>query len=64
MRMENLVKGSQTLTDTLNDVLNENWKDVWTELSSGVNDVLSQCFDNSISSVFDKLSYDDFYAET
>ncbi|XP_073819357.1 circadian clock-controlled protein daywake-like [Musca autumnalis] len=63
MKMDNLVKGSQELTQTLNDVLNDNWIEVWNELSAGINDALSKILLQLTVDVFNKLSYDDFFVE-
>nr|XP_013112912.1 unnamed protein product [Stomoxys calcitrans] len=63
VNMENLVRGSQVLTDTLNKVLNDNWRDVWNEMSDGINTALASVYTNITSGVLNELSYDDFYAE-
>ncbi|XP_075145224.1 protein takeout-like isoform X5 [Haematobia irritans] len=63
IRMENLVKDSKELTDAINAVLNDNWRDLWNELSDGINNALSEAYMNILTSVLNKIPYDDFYAE-
>ncbi|XP_075145219.1 protein takeout-like [Haematobia irritans] len=62
-RMDNLVKDSKELTDTINNVLNDNWRDLWNELSDGISNGLSEAYMNILTSVLNKIPYDDFYAE-
>ncbi|XP_013112793.1 circadian clock-controlled protein daywake-like [Stomoxys calcitrans] len=62
IKLDNLVKGSKELTDSLNSALNENWMDFWNELSDGIGNSITQIFTNVLSSVFNELSYDDFFS--
>ncbi|XP_061386798.1 circadian clock-controlled protein daywake-like [Musca vetustissima] len=61
--MDNLVNGSPELSKTINDVINENWRDVWQEISNGLNAALGEVLENLLTGIFNELSYDDFYAE-
>ncbi|XP_013108018.1 circadian clock-controlled protein daywake [Stomoxys calcitrans] len=61
IKMDNLVKGSRELTDTMNKVLNDNWSDVWSELRDGINNALSLIMIQITTKIFDELPYDNFY---
>ncbi|XP_075145231.1 protein takeout-like [Haematobia irritans] len=63
VKMDNLVKGSPELTNSINQVVNENWQDVWAELSDGINKVVAQIFYNAMTPVFNALPYDNFYVD-
>lgn len=61
--LENLFN-NKALSDNMNSFLNENWQIILAELKPSVRDTLSTIVSGIISSVFDKLPYEDLFSET
>lgn len=63
LSLENLFNGNKALGDNMNMFLNENWQVILQELKPAVRETLAQILSSTISSIFDKLSYDDIFLE-
>ncbi|XP_055904270.1 protein takeout-like [Eupeodes corollae] len=63
IKLDNLFNGNKAVGDELNKVINDNWRDVWTELESGINEGYSDIIKLLLSEVLQVISYDEFYID-
>ncbi|PSN50410.1 hypothetical protein C0J52_08564 [Blattella germanica] len=59
--LTNLFNGDKALGERMNEVLNDNWREVHKELSPTVRTILQRFFSNIISSLADKVLYDEIF---
>ncbi|XP_055850559.1 protein takeout-like [Episyrphus balteatus] len=63
IQLENLFNGNKVLSEELMKVVNDNWRDVWNELESGINEGYSDIVKLLFSEVLKGLDYDEFYID-
>lgn len=61
MHFSNLFNGDKALGDNMNVFLNENWQDILKELKPAIIDAFVKIFQSVISSVFNKVPYNELF---
>nr|XP_014089528.2 protein takeout [Bactrocera oleae] len=61
MKFDNLFNGNKQLGESLNQMINENWKILWSDMESQVNEAVAGVVKRLLTNVTSVLAYDDFY---
>lgn len=61
MKFDNLFNGNKQLGESLNQMINENWKILWSDMESQVNEAVAGVVKRLLANVTSVLAYDDFY---
>lgn len=61
MNFGNLFNGNKGLGELLNQMINENWKILWSDMESQVNEAIAGVVKRLLANVISVLPYEDFY---
>lgn len=61
MNFGNLFNGNKGLGELLNQMINENWKILWSDMESQVNEAVAGVVKRLLANVISVLPYEDFY---
>ncbi|XP_039954587.1 protein takeout-like [Bactrocera tryoni] len=63
MQFDNLFNGNKQLGESLNQMINDNWKILWADMESQVNEAVAGIVKRLLANIISVLPYDDFYRE-
>uniref|UniRef100_A0A0A1WZA1 Protein takeout n=1 Tax=Zeugodacus cucurbitae TaxID=28588 RepID=A0A0A1WZA1_ZEUCU len=61
MKFDNLFNGNKQLGESMNQMINDNWKTLWVDMESQVNEAVAVVVKHLLADVIRVLPYDEFY---
>ncbi|XP_053962122.1 circadian clock-controlled protein daywake-like [Anastrepha ludens] len=61
LNFENLFNGNKQLSDSLNQLINENWRTLWADMETQVNEAVMRIVKRLLLNIVSVLPYEDFY---